>query len=283
MKVRPTWEIKSWRVRGLDNLELLHLKSHNYEYPAHMHEEYSIALVLRGSETTTCRWGSHTAFAEDLLLINADEVHSSKSVAVEYRAIKIKTKTIDKISSGLFPIKRQRPYFPELITKDPTLFRSLLNLHLKLEREASFLEQESEFVSAISLLLARTATPRLALPRAGKESRSVELVRDYLKTNYAQNVSLADLTSITSLSHFYLLRAFRKQVGCPPHEYQTQLRIAHARKLLREGMAVSSVALETGFFDQSHFSRNFKRIVGIPPGYYSTQSKIVQDAQEKIW
>lgn len=40
---------------------------------------------------------------------------------------------------------------------------------------------------------------------------------------------------------------------------------------------ISQAALETGFFDQSHLSRNFKRIVGITPGQYVSKSKIVQD------
>ena len=277
MKVWPNWEMKAWRVPHLDKFELLHLKSESYEYPAHMHEEYSVALLLNGSETTTCRGGSHTALAGDLLLINADEIHSSKSNAVEYRLMKLKVKTIAEIASELFSRRLERPHFPELIVKDRLLFRTLLNLHLELEQKTSSLEQESRFVAAVSLLLARTARRRFLLPRGRDEHHQVEVVRDYLKANYAENVSLADLTSIANLSPYYLLRVFHKQVGCPPHEYQTQLRITHARKLLREGRPISSVALATGFFDQSHFSRHFKRIVGMPPGHYSSQSKIVQD------
>ncbi len=277
MKVKPSWQMKGWRVPRLDNLELLHLKNNTHEYPTHIHEEHSIALLLDGVETTTCRIGSHTALAGDLLLINAEEVHSSKSVAAEYRVIKVKPTTIDKIASGLILHRLETSCFPELIVKDRFLFRTLLRLHLTLEQEASPLEQESEFVSAISLLLARTVERHLALPRTEKDARYADQVRDYIKANYAASVSLTDLTSITNLSPFYLLRVFRKRIGCPPHEYQTQLRIAHARKLLREGMSISSVALETGFFDQSHFSRNFKRIVGVPPGHYSSHSKIVQD------
>jgi AraC-like DNA-binding protein len=277
MKDKPNWEMKIWRVPQLDKFELLHLKSESYEYPPHMHEEYSIVLILDGSETTTCRGRSHTAFAGDLLCINADELHSSKSNAVEYRVMKLKGKTIAEIASGLYARGPERPSFPELIIKDRKLFRTLLSLHLELEHEASFLEQESRFISAISLLLARTIRPHGSVPRSGQERRYAEIARDYLKSHYTENVSLADLTSITNLSPFHLLRVFSRRVGCPPHEFQTQLRIAHARKLLREGRPISGVALETGFFDQSHFSRHFKRIVGIPPGLYSSQSKIVQD------
>jgi AraC-like DNA-binding protein len=79
---------------------------------------------------------------------------------------------------------------------------------------------------------------------------------------------LTQLTSLTNLSPFYLLRVFHNRAGFPPHEYQTQVRIAHARKLIRNGTSLSQAALETGFFDQSHLSRNFKRIVGVTPRQY---------------
>jgi AraC-like DNA-binding protein len=91
--------------------------------------------------------------------------------------------------------------------------------------------------------------------------------RDYIKSHYAENVSLSELASFADLSRFHLLRLFRNQMGVPPHKYQTQLRITHARKLLRNGHSILKTAFETGFFDQSHFSRNLKRITGGTPGH----------------
>jgi AraC-like DNA-binding protein len=160
------------------------------------------------------------------------------------------------------------------------MFRLLLSLHLKLEQNTSPLEKESAFLSTIGLLLARQDKHHPTFERIRKEHRYITLVRDYLKSHYAENVRLAELTSIAQISPFYLLRVFHSEVGIPPHEYQTQVRIAQARKLLRKGTSISQAALETGFFDQSHLSRNFRRIVGVTPGQYLSQSKIVQDTTE---
>ena len=270
-------QIKFWRVSHLDNLELLHISNTTYHYPRHIHAEHSIVLMLQGVETTTCRGTCYKAYPGDLVLINAEEVHSSKSINTGYRAIKINQKTLSRILSQMIGRNLETPYFPELIINDTTIFRLLLNLHLKLEQNISPLEKESEFLSTIGLLLARQNKNRPTLKPVGKEPRYIKLIRDYLKSHYAGNVTLADLTLITNLSPFYLLRVFHNQVGVPPHEYQTQVRIAQARKLLRNGMSISQAALETGFFDQSHLSRNFKRIVGTTPGQYLSQSKIVQD------
>lgn len=285
MKSKNNGQLRYWRVPRLDNLELLHASNITYEYPRHMHEEYSIGIILRGVEVHTCRGTSYHAPPGDLLIINAEEPHSSKSVRAEYRVIKIRPKVLSQISAEGFSHILETPPFHRPVVHDKLVFRSLLNLHLKLEQNVSALEQESEFISTIGLLLARGLPARhnknrTLLRPIGREPRYVRLVRDYLKAHYAENVSLAQLTSITNLSSFYLLRVFGSQVGCPPHEYQTQVRIAHARKLIRKGNPISAVALETGFFDQSHFSRNFKRIVGVPPGRYYSQNKIVQDSVE---
>jgi AraC-like DNA-binding protein len=285
MKSKNNGQLRYWRVPHLDNLELLHASSITYEYPRHMHEEYSVGIILRGVEVHTSRGISHHAPPGNLLIINADEPHSSKSVRAEYRVIKIRPKVLNQILAEGFTHNLESPHFPRPVVHDKLVFRSLLNLHLKLEQNVSSLEHESEFVSTIGLLLRRQLPARQdksapMLQPIGREPRYVKLVRDYLKTHYAENVSLAQLTAITNLSPFYLLRVFGNQVGCPPHEYQTQVRIAHARKLIRKGNPISAVALDTGFFDQSHFSRNFKRIVGVPPGQYYSQNKIVQDTPE---
>jgi transcriptional regulator GlxA family with amidase domain len=49
--------------------------------------------------------------------------------------------------------------------------------------------------------------------------------------------------------------------------------IARAKRLLVQGLPVSRVAGETGFFDLSHFSRHFKRHVGVSPGGYASTAR----------
>jgi AraC-like DNA-binding protein len=275
-------QIGFWRVSQTDNLELLKVSASKYHYPRHIHPEYSIVLMLQGVETTTCRGITYKAYPGDLLLINAEEVHSSTSIGSSYWAIKISQKILSKVSSQMIGRNRKEPYFPELIVNDSTVFRLLLNLYLKMEQNISPLEGESEFFSTIGALLARQNKNNATFKSVRKEHRCIALARDYLKSHYAENVTLAELTSIVNMSPFYLLRVFHSEVGVPPHEFQTQVRIAQARKLLRKGMPISQVALATGFCDQSHLSRNFKRIVGLTPGQYLSQSKIVQYAAEQV-
>lgn len=180
MPSTPTWQLKFWRLPHLDNLELLHAARVTHDYPRHMHEEYSIAVVLQGTETTTCRGTSHEARPGHLLLINAEEVHANKSAESEYRLIKVRPKTLQRIACDWGEHAPAAPYFPKLVVDDPLLFRRLLDLHLKLEQNVSPLEQESEFLSTMGFLLTRISkrycAPRPAI-RAGSEDVYVRLVR----------------------------------------------------------------------------------------------------------
>jgi len=100
------------------------------------------------------------------------------------------------------------------------------------------------------------------------ERALVRRVREYLDENYADNITLDHLAQMVNLSASYLNRIFKSEVGLPPHAYQTQVRVMRSKSLLAQGMAIDQVAVEVGFFDQSHFTNHFKRLFTYTPGIY---------------
>lgn len=90
-------------------------------------------------------------------------------------------------------------------------------------------------------------------------------------------MTLAELGTLTGLGPLRALRAFRAATGLPPYSYLMGLRIDAARRALAGEGSLATVALETGFADQSHFTRQFKRHTGLTPGQYRGGCKIVQD------
>jgi AraC-like DNA-binding protein len=257
------------RVPAL-GLEYFHARELTYVYPPHLHEVHSIGVMLQGVETISLADGRvYTARAGSVLLINAEELHANESAASEYIAMKVPPATLREIA-------QTEVRFREPVADDAQAFAALQQLFATFA-DGSQLEIESEFVAAMSLLLERYANVSAA---TASNRAAVAAARDYLKAHFADDVSLAALTEVAGLSAFHLVRLFHAEVGVPPHEYQLQLRIAHARRLLRDGQPIAEAALQTGFFDQSHFSRRFKRIVGMTPGQYAGDSKIVQDGED---
>jgi AraC-like DNA-binding protein len=93
--------------------------------------------------------------------------------------------------------------------------------------------------------------------------------RDHLLRAFARKVTLDELASVVGMRRFALAHAFTREVGMPPHAYQTHVRVQRARELIGAGRLLSTVSVEVGFADQSHLTRHFKRVLGLTPGRYA--------------
>jgi AraC-like DNA-binding protein len=163
------------------------------------------------------------------------------------------------------------PHFGTVQTADPDLFRRFTRFHASLERPGTTLERQSRYADCIRVLRRRCAEKTRGPGRIPEERRAVRLAKDYLRQRLAENVSLEELAAAAGLNRFPLLRAFNREVGIPPHAFQISLRIARARELLALRRQPVEVAIELGFYDQSHFSNHFKRCFGLSPREYAVQ------------
>lgn len=93
-----------------------------------------------------------------------------------------------------------------------------------------------------------------------------------LRERFAEPIALDELAAHARLDKFHLCRAFREQVGMPPHAYQIQLRIMHAKLMLAAGAKPKDVAPRVGLYDQSQLIRHFRRIVGMTPGQFAARA-----------
>jgi AraC-like DNA-binding protein len=134
---------------------------------------------------------------------------------------------------------------------------------------SSLLEIESLLLTLMARLITDHIVQGHAVQPAGREHAAIARARAWLDDNSEQNVSIRSIADLAGLSPYYLVRAFHRQVGVPPHRYQTIRRVNSARKLLASGVALSEVAYRTGFCDQSHLTRYFKSTLGVTPGRYS--------------
>jgi AraC-like DNA-binding protein len=169
--------------------------------------------------------------------------------------------------------------FRARLVDDPRSVRDFMRVHRSLELPGFELEQESALFHFLAQLVARHGVESGVVSRDGNEDVAVRRARQFLEAHYADRVRLSDLARLTRVSPFPLNRSFCRRLGMPPHAYQTQLRIAQAKRHLRDGRSVSDTACLVGFFDQSHFVHAFKGSEGITPGQYVRESKNLQDGR----
>jgi AraC family transcriptional regulator len=110
-------------------------------------------------------------------------------------------------------------------------------------------------------------------------------VTDFILAHLHQDISLDALAQQTDFSPYHFARLFRRTTGESPHQFVLRQRVETAQRLLKEtNMPLVSIALESGFANQSHLTRIFKRHLGLTPRTYRQDyancARLCQDVQE---
>lgn len=91
-------------------------------------------------------------------------------------------------------------------------------------------------------------------------------IERHIRNNIDGDLNVSDLAAVARLSKSYFAKAFRKSLGCTPHDYIVRLRIAAAQQLMIDtSEKLCQIALACGFCDQPHLSRTFRDLVGQTP------------------
>ena len=99
-------------------------------------------------------------------------------------------------------------------------------------------------------------------------------ILDYLDQNLGENITITSLCAKFNLSPTYLKRLFREKVADSPIHHLILLRIAEAKRLIREEeQNFTQIAELTGFNSIHYFSRSFKAVTGMTPSEYAVSVK----------
>jgi AraC family transcriptional regulator len=118
----------------------------------------------------------------------------------------------------------------------------------------------------LELLAQLARMPRTdARPGTGWLQRADEMVHDL----YRSTISVSAIAAAVGVHPATLARAYRRAYGCSVGERIRSLRLGFAARGLADSRrTVSSVALDAGFYDQSHFTRTFQRQYRMSPLQY---------------
>jgi AraC-like DNA-binding protein len=142
----------------------------------------------------------------------------------------------------------------------------LRELHDSIMMESVNFDKEENFYFLIEQLL-REYTQPVPEDRVPSDNE-IQLACGYMEKHYTQNITLDDISRVSGLSKYTLLRNFTVQKGITPYQYLSTIRINHAKKLLEAGTPPLEAAMQSGFSDQSHFTRFFKTFIGLTPKLY---------------
>jgi AraC-like DNA-binding protein len=260
-----------WRADDMP-VEAMHAHFTAHVYHRHSHESYSFGVTETGAQAFNCRHGRHVSGAGMVMAFNPDDPHDGYAAGnggFTYRMVHIWPEFLASLIGRSSPL----PLFRSPVVDDPAAAWSLRRLHVALTSpDPAYTELERyERLTAAARLLVRHAATQPAEPAglpAGSDPHIAVRIRDLIHDSRAADLAADDLAEAAGCSRYAAYRAFRQAYGLAPSEYQRQLRVRTARRLLSLGVAPATAAAEAGFADQAHLTRWFRRYYGITPGAY---------------
>lgn len=256
-----------FRPAGLPGVEALHASFVEHAYRPHSHHTWTVAVVERGAARFEVDDTRQRARKGELFVLEPEAVHTGMAAVPEGWTYKVLYVAPELLSDWAGEDTSAPSAAQWVVFRDPALRARLLAAHKALTGDDS-LASEVAVLAAVDGLRPHLR-PGPSVPRGGSEHAAVRRARIHLCERWAEPVSLAELSAVTGLSRFELVRRFRADVGVPPHAFQIDLRIKQARRLLAAGDPPAEVAAACGFADQAHLTRTFKRFVGVTPARFA--------------
>ncbi|MDO4296500.1 MAG: helix-turn-helix domain-containing protein [bacterium] len=108
--------------------------------------------------------------------------------------------------------------------------------------------------------------------RAAKGDLEMETILEYIKNNYFEPLSLAEIAKSFNYNYSYLSSAFARHTGQSFVEYLNQVRIEQACRILENSRVQVSVAADMiGYSSAGYFSKMFKKYKGCSPKEYQRE------------
>jgi AraC-like DNA-binding protein len=261
--VAPTRErVAAWRPEVPGIAEVFHARFIAHAYPVHTHDTWTLLIVDDGAVRYDLDRREHGALGSDVALLPPHVPHDGRAAVREGFRKRVLYLDAELITGDLIGAAVDHP-----VLIDPLLRTRIHQLHQALNHPGEHLEAQSRLTLIVERLCGHL-TERVDEPRAVRDARLAGRLRELLDARVVAGVSLDEAARELGAHPAYLVRAFHRAYGLPPHLYLTGRRVDLARRLLTTGHRPAEAATLAGFYDQSHLTRHFRRMVGTSPGRF---------------
>ena len=137
------------------------------------------------------------------------------------------------------------------------------------QKEAGECRLACEIYRLFSILFGKHYQEPSAASDTPRDVAFMKNVAKYLRVNYTEPISTADIAAALYMSVPQFCRVFKRHFGMSFLHYLCQYRVVRATELYRgEDLPLSDIAASVGFLDYCYFSRSFKKYIGRSPSDY---------------
>ena len=116
------------------------------------------------------------------------------------------------------------------------------------------------------------ASSSFAKVQIDEESQRILKVKEYITSNYRDEIRLSVLAKLACMSESAFSRYFKMHTGRTVSEFIMELRLGYASRMLVDTtMSIAEISFQCGYNNLSHFNRVFRRKKGCSPGEFRAQ------------
>ena len=185
-------------------------------------------------------------------------------------SIELDVAVLREVAAMLGPDEARPPMAPGLSVHalGPEIIECLVRLARLLQTQESLPILYPSLLRELSywLLKGDTGAELRALVRPEGASSCIEQALAILRSDFATTMHVEDLAAAVGMSPTSFHRHFKALTHVTPIQYQKQLRLVEARRILDAGADnVTGAAFAVGYESAAQFSRDYARFYGLPP------------------
>ena len=231
-------------------------------------KDYCLQYVVRGKGYFFSNNKLYTLEKGSLWLLPKNEYHyyiSDKDDPYEYYWLHLDGSSVLNFLNAI-NISDDNPVIDHLL--DPNIEKQFNRL-ISVSKEQT--PNQHLILSSLHSLLYEIENARLSLDTKKNQTEHddvIDTVILYIKSNYAQNITLQDLATVVHLDKMYLIKKFKAKTELTPIQFLIQYRISQSCNMMYSDMPIADIALQCGFNNVTNYFLRFKDFLGISPSQY---------------
>lgn len=249
-------KLLNFKIDILNGVSVTHGYNITNAFPVHFHTTYNLGFIEYGNRFFYYRGSKYDLKQNDIFIIQPFEPHCCKSIDKTAHSYKVLSFPLDKSI-----------FFPQLVINSPQLLNLLKEFHTLAEYEIKSSKLEKIF-NEIIIHLNKYSTETNSEISEEIYPEKIYLAKKHIEEHCDIELTLKEMANVACLSEYHFNRCFHKLYGLSPYAYYLVCRMKKVQNVLIKQKSVTTTTYETGFFDQSHFTKLFKKYIGVTPGKY---------------
>jgi AraC family transcriptional regulator len=241
------------RVDGLRLCEAVHQPA--LCIPRHEHDLLKVCILLSGSYAERDGPALHSMRPMDVMVRASRRSHANQYGASGARSLLLEIPPDHATAATLEHIDARR------LASGQVMRAAVRLVHAFYDRSRNRVLFTHNAINSLLQGIVRNA-------RVSQRPPWLEAARERLNQDFADRFVLDQLAARVRVHPVHLSHSFHLHFGQTISAYLRALRVFHATELLHSDADISTIAIDCGFYDQSHFTRAFHRERGSPPGQY---------------